>query len=101
MDQEIHLVYAHPGKDSYLDLWGSGTVVNDREKIKALWNPIVKAWFPGGVDDPDLCLLKVQPETAYYWDSETAKMVEFIKIIASAVTGKRLAEGAEGNLNLK
>jgi general stress protein 26 len=47
MDQEIHLVYAHPGKDSYLDLWGSGSVVNDREKIKALWNPIVKAWFPG------------------------------------------------------
>jgi len=101
MDQEIHLVYAHPGKDSYLDLWGSGTVVNDREKIKALWNPIVKAWFPGGVDDPDLCLLKVRPETAYYWDSETAKMVEFFKVIASAVTGKRLAEGAEGNLNLK
>ena len=26
---------------------------------------------------------------------------EFFKVIASAVTGKRLAEGAEGNLNLK
>jgi len=101
IDKDVHLVYAHPGKDSYLDLWGTGSVVNDRDKIKELWNPIVKAWFPGGVDDPDLCLLRVRPNTAYYWDSETAKMVEFFKIITSAVTGKRLAEGAEGNLNLK
>lgn len=100
-DKEVHLVYSHPGKDSYLDLWGKGSVINDRQKIKDLWNPIVKAWFPGGVDDPDLCLLKVRPETAYYWDSENAKMVEFLKIVTSAVTGKRLAEGAEGNLNLR
>jgi len=28
------------------------------------------------------------------------KMVEFLKIIASAVTGKRLAEGTEGSLDV-
>jgi general stress protein 26 len=99
-EQEVHLVYAHPGKDSYMDLRGRGTVVTDRSKIKELWNPIVKAWFPQGVDDPDLCLLKVIPQSAHYWDSETGKMVEFLKIIAAAVTGKRLAEGAEGNLDV-
>lgn len=99
-DQDVHLVYAHPGKDSYLDLWGTGSVVNDRQKIKEYWNPMIKAWFPNGVDDPDLCLLKVRPNAAYYWDSESGKMVEFIKILAAAVTGKRLAEGAEGNLDI-
>ena len=101
IDQDVHLVYSHPGKDSYLDLWGRSSVVTDRAKIKELWNPVVKAWFPNGVDDPDLCLLKVTPETAYYWDSETGKMIEFFKILTSAVTGKRLADGAEGNLDLK
>lgn len=100
-DHDVHLVYSHPGKDSYLDLWGKSSVVTDRDKIRELWNPIVKAWFPGGVDDPDLCLLRVRPETAYYWDSESGKMVEFFKILTSAVTGKRLAEGAQGSLDVK
>lgn len=99
-DHDVHLVYSHPGKDSYMDVWAKGSIVEDRDKIKELWNPIVKAWFPNGVDDPDLCLLKVSPYACYYWDSESGKMVEFLKILASAVTGKRLAEGAEGSLDV-
>ncbi len=99
-EHDVHLVYSHPGKDSYMDLRGRGSVVTDRAKIEELWNPIIKAWFPQGVEDPDLCLLKVTPQSAYYWDSESGKMVEFLKIIAAAVTGKRLAEGAEGSLDV-
>jgi general stress protein 26 len=99
-DSEVHLVYAHPGKDSYMDVWAKGSVVTDRSKIRELWNPIIKAWFPNGVDDPDLCLLRVKPESAYYWDNETGKMVEFLRMIAAAVTGKRLAETKEGDLDM-
>jgi general stress protein 26 len=99
-DHDVHLVYSHPGKNSYMDVWGKGNVVEDRRKIEELWNPIVKAWFPDGVDDPDLCLLKVSPYAAYYWDTETGKMVQFIKILTAAVTGKRLAEGQEGSIEI-
>ena len=99
-DHTVHLLYAHPGKSSYIDVWGSANLVYDRNKIKELWNPIVKAWFPDGVDDPNLCLLRVDPSSAHYWDSESGKMVQFIKILASAVTGKRLSEGVEGILKL-
>lgn len=99
-DRKVHLTFAHPGKDSYLDVWGTASVVTDKQQIKDKWNPMVKAWFPDGVDDPNLALLKVQPGESYYWDSETGKMVKFLKMAASAVTGKRLAEGAEGTLNL-
>lgn len=99
-EHEVHLVYSHPGKDSYMDVRGNGTVVTDRNKIKELWNPMVKAWFPQGSDDPDLCLLKVVPSGAYYWDAENGKMVEFFRIIASVVTGKTMAEGTEGSLDV-
>lgn len=98
--KEVHLTYAHPGKDSYLDVWGSGSVVTDRQTIKDKWKPMVKAWFPEGSDDPNLALLQIRPQSSYYWDSETGKMVEFLKMAASIVTGKRLAEGAEGKLEL-
>ncbi len=97
-EKTVHLAYAHPGKESYLDVWGSASVVTDRSVIKEKWSPIVKAWFPDGVDDPNLALLKVQPRDMYYWDAETGKMIAFLKIAASVVTGKKLAEGKEGKL---
>lgn len=99
-DNSVHLVYAHPGKDSYLDVWGKAQVVTDRQAIKDKWSPMVKAWFPQGVDDPNICLVSVQPQNCYYWDSETGKMVKFFKMAAAVVTEKRLADGAEGKLEL-
>jgi general stress protein 26 len=96
----VHLVYAHPGKESYLDVWGNAQLVKDRQQIKDKWSTMVKAWFPEGVDDPNVALLKVKPTDAYYWEAKTGKMVKALKIAASVVTGTRLAEGAEGSLKL-
>lgn len=96
----VHLVYAHPGKSSYLDVWGSAEVITDRQQVVDKWSPVVKAWFPDGVADPNLALLKVQPEEAYYWEAERGRMVQFLKMAASVVTGQRLAEGAQGSLNV-
>src|SRR4051812_33745384 len=45
-EHKVHLVYAHPGKESYLDVWGDATVVREKQQIKDKWLPIVKAWFP-------------------------------------------------------
>jgi len=100
MDRTVHLTYAHPGKESYLDVWGNASVITDKQKIKDKWSAIVKAWFPDGVNDPNLALLKVQPTEVYYWDSETGKMIQFLKMAASIVSGQRLADGAEGKLSL-
>jgi general stress protein 26 len=93
-------VYAHPGKESYLDVWGNASVVTDMQKIKDKWSPLIKAWFPNGVDDPNLSLLKVSPFDVYYWDAESGKMVAFLKMAIGAVTGKTIAEGVEGKLAL-
>lgn len=99
-DHNVHLVYAHPGKESYLDVWGHATVVKDKQAIVDKWSPLVKAWFPDGIDDPNLGLLKVEPNNLYYWDAESGKMVQFLKMAASVVTGKTLADGTEGKLQL-
>ncbi len=99
-EHDVHLVYAHPGKESYLDVWGNATVVTDKQKIKDKWSPIVKAWFPDGEDDPNLALLKIIPNECYYWDAEAGKMIQFLKMAAAAITGSGLADGAEGSLSL-
>jgi general stress protein 26 len=101
MDKQVHLTYAHPGKDSYIDVWGTSSIVTDRQTIKDKWKPVVKAYFPEGAEDPNLALMKIQPTSVYYWESETGKMVQFFKMAAAAVTGKpSIAQSAEGKLAL-
>ncbi len=100
-EADVHLAYAHPGKESYLDVWGKASVVTDRQQIKDKWSPVVKAWFPNGEDDPNLALLKVTPTDNYYWDSESGKMVQFLKMAVAAVSGSpKIAEGAQGTITL-
>ena len=99
-EHTVHLVYAHPGKSTYMDVWGSAEIITDRQQVIDKWSPVVKAWFPDGVANPNLALLKVQPYEAYYWEAESGRMLQFFKMAASVVTGTRLAEGAKGSLNI-
>ena len=39
------------------------------EKARALWSPLYREWFPKGLEDPELVLLKVEVSRAEYWDS--------------------------------
>lgn len=97
-DTHVHLVFASPSKDSYLDLRGRASIEEDRKSIDDKWTPIIKAWFPEGKDDPQLCLIKVKTDEAHYWDTDTTKMVGILKVVASVVTGKQLVEGVHGDL---
>lgn len=97
-ESSVHLVFAHPGKDKYLDVRGRASIEKDKKSIEEKWNPIVKAWFPEGINDPALCLVKVKTDEAHYWDTETTKMVEMLKTAAAVVTGKQLVEGVHGDL---
>ncbi|MEO7768227.1 MAG: pyridoxamine 5'-phosphate oxidase family protein [Ferruginibacter sp.] len=97
-DSHVHLVFTSPAKDSYVDLRGRASVEKDRKSIEDKWNPLIKAWFPQGKDDPDICLLKVKTDEAHYWDTVSTKMVEMLKLVTSVVTGKQLVEGVHGDL---
>ncbi|MFL5773390.1 MAG: pyridoxamine 5'-phosphate oxidase family protein [Flavisolibacter sp.] len=99
-EHQVHLVYAHPGKESFLDVWGRATVHSEKQLIKDKWTPFVKAWFPNGIDDPNISLLRVQPDDVYYWNAEQGKMMSFFKIAIAAVTGKQMADDAQGALKV-
>jgi general stress protein 26 len=38
--------------------------------VERLWNPFVAAWYDGGKDDPELRLLRFDPERAQVWLNE-------------------------------
>lgn len=99
-NNELNLIYAHPGKSSYLNIFGIGSIVIDREKMKQLWTPMVQAWFPEGIDDPRLCLLKVDTKQAWYWDNSSSKMVIFFNALTAVIRGRRYEEGEHGELDI-
>lgn len=73
--RQVNVSYASPERDRYVSFGGIATLVDDRERIRTLWNDSVKPWFPRGVDDPDLVAIRVQAEEVEYWDPSAGKMV--------------------------
>jgi general stress protein 26 len=100
-DARVQLFFSNPGKSEFMTVHGYASIFKDRHKVEEIWSPIVKAWFKEGKNDPDLSLIKVAPEQAYYWDTKNNKMVSLIKILASMVTGRTMDDGVEGQMNTK
>jgi len=96
----VQLIYAKNSDAHFLTITGQATVVHDKAKKDELWNPIVKAYFPGGKEDPNLALIKVKPVAAHYWDTVYGKMVTWLKMATSAVTGNQADVGVEGKLKI-
>lgn len=99
-DLDVQLFFSHPGKSSYLVVNGEASIVTNIEKMKELYSPVIKIWFKDGVDDPNISLIKVVTKNAYYWDTVGGKAINFIKMLASVVTGTNLVDGVEGNITL-
>ncbi len=58
-DQHVTLTFAEPTDSKYITLKGRATVTQDRAKVQELWNPMYKAWFPKGEEDPEIAVMRV------------------------------------------
>ncbi|WP_299291477.1 pyridoxamine 5'-phosphate oxidase family protein [uncultured Mucilaginibacter sp.] len=99
-ENKVVVTYSNPSNNTYLSIKGTASLVDDKEKMKELWNPIIKAFFPDGIDDPKLTLLKVDTQEAEYWDSNSSKMVVGFQMLKAIVTGGRYDQGDHGKIQL-
>ncbi|MFV8370364.1 pyridoxamine 5'-phosphate oxidase family protein [Flavobacterium sp. LB2R40] len=99
-DAVVQLFFAHPGIGSYMVVNGEAKINTERENIDKLWTPVVNIWFQEGKSDPNVSLIKVIPSSAYYWDTDDSKMINFLKMAASVVTGANLLNNNEGEINI-
>ena len=101
-DPVVNLVYADPSEDTYVSVSGNAAMIEDAAKKKQLWSKMAEAWFPGGVNDPDLALVRVRISHAHFWDVKSNKLVQMFKMAKAAVTGKppeNMGEHAEIRMN--
>jgi general stress protein 26 len=73
--------------DTWVAVAGRAEVVDDRAKARELWNAAVEAWFPDGPDDPNVVLLRVDGESAEYWDTPGGRVATALSLVKAKVTG--------------
>lgn len=89
-DQHVNLAYANTDKQHYASVQGRAFTSTDKNKMRELWNPALKAWFPEGIDDPEISLIGVNVESAELWDSPPGKVVQLVGFMKSTLTGRPL-----------
>jgi general stress protein 26 len=99
-DSQVCVTYADPGANLYVSVTGRAKVVLDRAKIEELWTENLKAWFPGGKDDPSIALLRIDIERGEYWDSPSNVFVQAYAYVKAVATGEK-AHGAPGSEHAK
>lgn len=85
----VNIGFSDPGENTYLSISGVGRVVQDRAKLKELWNPYAEAWLPQGPEAPDVALIEVDLDEATLWDSTSSKVISAFEHLRAAVTGGR------------
>ncbi len=96
-DNRVQLFYCNKGSSEYLSLFGTATIIQDAKKAKELWSAPVKIWFDSP-DDPNLTIIKVEPQDGYYWDTKNGKFVALLKMTAGMITGKEFDDSVEGRI---
>ncbi len=88
-NNHVNISYSNTISNTYISLSGIAELVDDTQKMKELWNETLKAWFPKGLNDPNLGLLKISLTGGEYWDSTSSNMVQLFGYAKAIITGKQ------------
>jgi general stress protein 26 len=95
----VFLTYANENEMLYLSIEGMAFLNTDKEIMKELFTPYVKAWIPQGLRDPDLVLLVVHPLEVEYWVNDN-KVMNYSKMLAGTGSGTPPPKGKHRRLAL-
>lgn len=100
-DNLVQLYFMNNSDHEYLSVLGKAYIYDDKETIEEKWSVFANAWF-NGKDDPDVSIIRVTPQEAYYWDTKFGKFVSMINFISVIIGGKNTdnSDGVEGKLKV-
>ncbi len=90
----VNVAYTDTKNATFVSLSGRAEVSRDEAKIHELWNPMYKAWFPEGENDPDIRVIRVVVEDAEYWDAPSSAIVRNFQLLKASIAkdGSQIGE---------
>ena len=85
---------------SWVSLTGFAAVVDDVTKKRGLRNGAVEAWLPQGPEDPSVVLVKVDADSAEYWDAPGGRLATAFSFVKAKATGQRIDAGENVKVDL-
>ena len=95
------LLFQNDRAGTYLHLSGHASVVEDAQKLKELYTSLQRTWFPLGLDDPNMLLLRFDATRANYWDGHASNLRLAAAFAKSLVTGTPGASGNAGTATIE
>ncbi|WP_067497993.1 pyridoxamine 5'-phosphate oxidase family protein [Actinoplanes sp. TFC3] len=101
LNPQVNVAFSDPKQHAWTSVAGTAVQTDNRAKAEELWNPVLKAWFPDGLETPNLTLVKVTAESAEYWEAaHSSKVITLLGYAKAAVTGKTPNAGENETVRL-
>ncbi len=98
---QVNVSFSDAKQNNWTSVSGAAERTDDPAKAKDLWSPVLKAWFPEGLETPNLTLVKVHADTAEYWESaHSSRVVTMLGYAKAAVTGRPPEAGKNETVRL-
>lgn len=88
VNNKIQVVFANTATEDYMEIHGQGEVICDEHELTDKWSPMVNQWFPNGVKDPEVCLVRIEVSNVFYWDTK-AEGIQRVSIRTTTVVEDR------------
>ncbi len=97
-DRHVCLTYSDPRENLFISISGSAELVYDEEQLHSFNMYLQDEWFPNGLEEPHIALLKISPVSARYWDHQDRRMIDFYKDSLNEQNDKPAEEGYHGKI---
>jgi general stress protein 26 len=100
-DESVCLTYY--GRRCVTVVTGTAERSDDRAEMAARWTPGMRVWYPHGIDEPGLCLLRVKLDDAEYWHTRFATPGEIVGTLQALLRRERrhVTEREHGRFSLR
>jgi general stress protein 26 len=86
---EVCFVVTDPNDKAWLSISGRAIVTRDRAMAALIWKQTDDVWWPGGPEDPNVRVIKLEPQTAELWDGPASAAVAAFEFAKARMTGEK------------
>ena len=87
IQQDPRVALTFSSRDAWVAVSGTAAVVDDLDKLRELWTTFAEAWLPGGPEDDNAALIRVDVEHGEWWDTPGSTVVSLISFAKTKLTG--------------